>query len=94
MANVGNLFYSFYVFNLPPGPIWVLHTFYLASSALMLLWSCAMRPSADSTRSTDTKESAMRTNQRAHRDRDHRRRPGRPRHRVPPPAARAPLRDS
>ena len=39
MANVGNLFYSVYVFNLPPGPIWLLHSFYLASSALMLLWS-------------------------------------------------------
>lgn len=39
MANVGNLFYSVYVFSLPPGPIWLLHSFYLASSALMLLWS-------------------------------------------------------
>lgn len=39
LANVGNLFYSVYVFHLPPGPIWALHAFYLASSALMLLWS-------------------------------------------------------
>ena len=39
MANVGNLIYSVYVFQLPPGPIWVLHSFYLASSALMLVWS-------------------------------------------------------
>lgn len=39
LANVGNLFYSVYVFHLPPGPIWLLHSFYLASSALMLLWS-------------------------------------------------------
>ena len=39
MANAGNLIYSVYVFQLPPGPIWVLHTFYLASSALMLAWS-------------------------------------------------------
>jgi uncharacterized protein with PQ loop repeat len=39
MANVGNAFYSVYVFHLPPGPIWVLHSFYLTSTALMLLWS-------------------------------------------------------
>ncbi|WP_353356282.1 hypothetical protein [Intrasporangium sp. DVR] len=39
MANVGNVLYSVYVFNLPPGPIWLLHGFYLTSSALMLLWS-------------------------------------------------------
>jgi hypothetical protein len=28
-----------YVFDLPPGPIWALHGFYLVTSALMLLWS-------------------------------------------------------
>ena len=39
LANIGNLFYSVYVFNLPAGPIWLLHSFYIASSALMLLWS-------------------------------------------------------
>lgn len=39
LANVGNLVYSAYVFSLPPGPIWLLHTFYLVSSALMLGWS-------------------------------------------------------
>ena len=33
LANVGNLFYSVYVFHMPPGPIWALHTFYLASTA-------------------------------------------------------------
>jgi hypothetical protein len=38
LANVGNLVHSVYVFNLPAGPIWVLHTFYLVSSALMLHW--------------------------------------------------------
>ena len=25
-------------FSLPPGPVWALHSFYLATSALMLLW--------------------------------------------------------
>lgn len=38
LANVGNTVHSVYVFALPPGPIWVLHTFYLVSSALMLHW--------------------------------------------------------
>jgi uncharacterized protein with PQ loop repeat len=39
LANVGNAVYSVYVFHLPPGPIWLLHTFYVVSSALMLFWS-------------------------------------------------------
>lgn len=39
LANAGNLVYSLYVFHLPPGPIWLLHTFYVATSALMLFWS-------------------------------------------------------
>ena len=38
MSNVGNLIYSFYVFHLPPGPIWFLHSFYLLSTGLMLVW--------------------------------------------------------
>jgi uncharacterized protein with PQ loop repeat len=39
LANVGNAVYSVYVFALPAGPIWMLHTFYVCSSALMLFWS-------------------------------------------------------
>jgi uncharacterized protein with PQ loop repeat len=39
LANVGNLIYSLYVFHLPPGPIWLLHSFYAGTSALMLFWS-------------------------------------------------------
>ena len=38
LANLGNAVHSVYVFSLPPGPIWVLHTFYLVSSGLMLCW--------------------------------------------------------
>jgi hypothetical protein len=38
LANVGNAVHSVYVFDLPPGPIWLLHTFYALSSALMLFW--------------------------------------------------------
>jgi hypothetical protein len=38
LANLGNVVHAFYVFNLPAGPIWVLHGFYMISSALMLFW--------------------------------------------------------
>jgi uncharacterized protein with PQ loop repeat len=38
LSNLGNLIHSIYVFHLPAGPIWVLHTFYLISTGLMLLW--------------------------------------------------------
>jgi hypothetical protein len=36
LANVGNLVHAVYVYGLPPGPLWFLHGFYLAASALML----------------------------------------------------------
>ena len=38
LSNVGNVIHSVYVYSLPPGPIWVLHSFYLVTTALMLLW--------------------------------------------------------
>jgi uncharacterized protein with PQ loop repeat len=38
LANVGNGFHSIYVFSMPVGPIWALHSFYVVSSALMLFW--------------------------------------------------------
>lgn len=38
LANVGNLVHSVYVFSLPPGPIWLLHSFYLITTGLMLIW--------------------------------------------------------
>ena len=44
MANVGNAVHSVYVFNLPAGPIWLLHTFYVFSSALMFCWYLRWRP--------------------------------------------------
>lgn len=37
-SNVGNVIYSIYVFQLPPGPIWFLHTYNLLSTGLMLVW--------------------------------------------------------
>jgi uncharacterized protein with PQ loop repeat len=43
LVNVGNAVYSVYVFSLPFGPIWLLHAFYVVSSALMLLWSLRYR---------------------------------------------------
>lgn len=36
MINAANVVYSLYVFTLPIGPIWALHTFYLVSCAIML----------------------------------------------------------
>jgi uncharacterized protein with PQ loop repeat len=36
--NFGNIFYSIYVFNLPPGPIWLLHGYNLLTTSLMLVW--------------------------------------------------------
>ena len=38
LANVGNGFHTVYVLSLPVGPIWALHSFYVLSSALMLVW--------------------------------------------------------
>lgn len=38
MSNVGNVIYSIYVFHLPRGPIWFLHSYYLVSTGLMLVW--------------------------------------------------------
>jgi len=38
LANIGNVVHSLYVFQLPVGPIWALHSFYLLSSGLMLFW--------------------------------------------------------
>jgi hypothetical protein len=37
MINAANALYSLYVFSLPVGPIWALHTFYLISCAIMLV---------------------------------------------------------
>lgn len=38
LANGGNAIHSVYVFALPPGPIWLLHSFYLVTTGLMLVW--------------------------------------------------------
>lgn len=38
LSNFGNLIYSIYVFDLPAGPIWFLHSYYLLTTGLMLVW--------------------------------------------------------
>ncbi len=38
LANGGNLIHSVYVYTLPPGPIWFLHTFHVLTTGLMLGW--------------------------------------------------------
>jgi hypothetical protein len=38
LSNLGNVLYSIYVFTLPVGPIWALHSFHLVSTGLMLVW--------------------------------------------------------
>jgi hypothetical protein len=38
LANLGNLVHSIYIFSLPFGPIWLLHSFYLVTTGLMLYW--------------------------------------------------------
>ena len=43
LANVGNAVHSVYVFQLPAGPIWALHSFYIVASGLMLFWHLAVR---------------------------------------------------
>ena len=38
IANGGNAVHSIYVFSLPPGPIWLLHSFHLVTTGMMLAW--------------------------------------------------------
>jgi hypothetical protein len=45
IATLGNVVYAVYVVSLPMGPIWFLHGFYTASTALMLVWYCCYRGS-------------------------------------------------
>lgn len=53
MINAANAVYSLYVFSLPPGPIWALHTFYLISCAIMLVLCLAQRRAATRRRALD-----------------------------------------
>jgi uncharacterized protein with PQ loop repeat len=44
LANAGNVVHSIYVFDLPMGPVWALHSFYLISTGLMLFWYLRFTP--------------------------------------------------
>jgi uncharacterized protein with PQ loop repeat len=46
LANVANCVHSVYVFSLPVGPIWVLHSFYIVAMLLMLVWYLRFRTTA------------------------------------------------
>jgi uncharacterized protein with PQ loop repeat len=46
MINAANVVYSLYVFSLPVGPIWALHTFYLVSCLIMLVLCIRARRTA------------------------------------------------
>jgi hypothetical protein len=38
LNNAGNVLYCLYVYDLPPGPIWAMQSFYLLTMALLLRW--------------------------------------------------------
>jgi hypothetical protein len=61
ITNVGNAVHSVYVFSLPLGPIWFLHTFYLVASALMLVWFMRYRAPRRRTGAAASHESAVHT---------------------------------
>lgn len=44
LNNVGNVLYCLYVYDLPPGPIWAMQSFYLLSMALLLRWYLRFTP--------------------------------------------------
>ena len=48
LNNTGNVVHAVYIFSLPAGPIWVLHSFYMVTTGLMLYWYLryADRPAA------------------------------------------------
>lgn len=44
LSNAGNVVHSVYVLHLPAGPLWLLHSFYLVSTGLMLVWYLRYTP--------------------------------------------------
>lgn len=58
MINGANVVYSLYVFTLPFGPIWGLHTFYVGSCAIMLVL-CLRQRRAAATRVPTQSQSAV-----------------------------------
>jgi uncharacterized protein with PQ loop repeat len=58
LANVGNVIQAVYVVSLPAGPIWFLHSFYIAASALMLGLHLSPSPTSESSRPTTQRAEA------------------------------------
>jgi uncharacterized protein with PQ loop repeat len=59
MINAANAVYSLYVFTLPFGPIWGLHTFYVVSCAIMLVLCVRQRRAAASASRADSDEGRL-----------------------------------
>lgn len=59
MINAANAVYSLYVFTLPFGPIWGLHTFYVVSCAIMLVLCVRQRRAASSASRADSDEGRL-----------------------------------
>lgn len=52
LACVGNVVYTLYVLDLPPGPVWAMHAFYTTTTAAMLVWYVRWRrPRTEAARS-------------------------------------------
>src|SRR5215216_3396091 len=93
LANVGNAVHSIYVLQLPAGPIWALHSFYVVTSALMLIWHLRYASRAPRSDGAPSSTGGFHDD-RTRRDGNHRSRSSRPSHGVPPAAARTFLPDS
>lgn len=62
VTNAANLIHTIYVASLPPGPIWVLHGFYVVTEALMIVLyvrqvrAAAAHPRPDAPRSRSRRD--------------------------------------
>ena len=74
LANVGNAVHSIYVLQLPAGPIWALHAFYVVTSGLMLIWHLRYASRAPRSDSVPSSTGGFHDD-RTHRNSDHRSRP-------------------
>lgn len=67
LINAANVTYSLYVFALPPGPIWGLHSFYLVSCALMLALMLDQRRNRQHSHAHPSRQSTATAAPRVHR---------------------------
>jgi uncharacterized protein with PQ loop repeat len=54
LSNLANAIHSVYILSLPPGPIWILHGFYVVAMALMLVWFLCYRRTDPAPTGSDT----------------------------------------